>query len=204
VADWRISRPWASAPRNHRLTAISAGPRCDLSGRRDAGGSSGPGSPRDYSLGPPQIRTCPSKGIRFLTLWNRCPRTTWPFRSYTPVKHDVLGVVPTPGPQCGAPFAPPGPEGRSPASQVLWRAATPCHPSRRASCASLGDTTVLPPVRPHQLAAREPRIILELVSRSSNRQSRWRRQDLPSPRGTRLIIRQCSSTPAGSGRLSGP
>jgi hypothetical protein len=113
-------------------------------------------------------------------------------------------VVPTPGPQRGAPFAPPGPEGRSPASQLLWGAATSCHPSRRASYASLGDTTVLPPVRPHQLAARELWIILESVSRNSNRQPRWRRQGLPSPRGTRLIIRQCSSTPAGSGGLSGP
>ena len=44
------------------------------------------------------------------------------------------------------------------------------------------------PVRPHQLGT-ELWINLELVSRSSNRQSRWRRQGLPSSRGTLLIIR---------------
>jgi hypothetical protein len=139
-----------------------------------------PGSPRDYSLGPPQIRTCPLKASGSSRCGIAVPRTTGPFRGDTRVRHDVLGVVPTPGPQRGAPFAPPGPEGRSPASLLLWGAATPCHPSRRASCASLGDTTVLPPVRPHQLGARKLWIILELVSRSSSRQSRWRGQGLPS------------------------
>jgi hypothetical protein len=170
----------------------------------DSNTSSGPGSPRDHSLGPPRMWTCPLKAPGSSRCGIAVPRTTGPFHGDTLVRHDVLGVVPTPGPQRGAPFAPPGPEGRSPASQLLCGAATSCHPSRRASYASLGDTTVLPPVRPHQLWARKPWIILELVSRSSNRQPRWRRQGLPSPRGTRLIIRQCSSTPAGSGRRSGP
>ena len=50
------------------------------------------------------------------------------------------------------------------------------------------------PVRPHQLGT-ELWINLELVSRSSCRQSRWRRQDLPSSRGTLLIIRHVPPTP---------
>ncbi len=44
----------------------------------------------------------------------------------------------------------------------------------------------------------------ELSVPVSHPEVRWKRQGLPSSRGTRLIIRQCSSTPAGSGRLSGP
>ena len=43
-------------------------------------------------------------------------------------------------------------------------------------------------VRPHQLGT-ELWINLELVSRCSGRPSRWRRQGLPSSRGTLLIIR---------------
>ena len=39
-------------------------------------------------------------------------------------------------------LAPRGSEGRSPASTLLWGAATPCRPSRRASFRSLGDTIV--------------------------------------------------------------
>jgi len=109
----------------------------------DHAAGSGPGSPRDYSLGPPLIRTCPLKASGSSRCGSAVPRTTGPFRGDTRMRHDVLGVVPTPRPQRGAPFAPPGPEGRSPASRLLWGAATPCHPSRRASCASLGDTTVL-------------------------------------------------------------
>ena len=50
----------------------------------------------------------------------------------------------------------------------------------------------IPSLRPSFVPAgrdAEPRIILELVSRFSSRQYRWRRQGLPSSRGTRLIIR---------------
>src|SRR5271155_619609 len=68
------------------------------------------------------------------------PHTTRSFRGNTLVRHGVLGVVPTPRPQRGTPFAPRGPEGRSPASALLWGAATSCRPSHRASFPSLGDT----------------------------------------------------------------
>src|SRR5208337_226296 len=85
-------------------------------------------------------------------------------------------------------------EGRSPASTLLWGAAPPCRSSRRASFPSLGDTIGLSPVRPHQLRT-ELWINLELVSRSPGRQSRWRRQGLPSSRKTRTIIRHVPPTP---------
>src|SRR5271165_4121664 len=95
------------------------------------------------------------KRTRFVTSWNiAVPHTTRSFRGDTLVRHGVLGVVPTPRPQRGTPFAPRGPEGRSPASTLLWGAATPCRPSRRASFPSLGDTIGLSPVRPHQLGVR--------------------------------------------------
>ena len=42
------------------------------------------------------------------------PHTTRSFRGDTPVRHGVLGVVPTPRPQRGIPFAPRGPDGPFP------------------------------------------------------------------------------------------
>src|SRR5271166_4772357 len=42
----------------------------------------------------------------------------------------------------------------SPASTVLWGAATPCHPFRHASFPSLGDTSLASLVRPHRLWTR--------------------------------------------------
>ena len=56
----------------------------------------------------------------------------------------------------------------------------------------------IPSVRPQFVptgSGREPWINLELVSRDSSRQARWRRKGLPSSRETRSIIRQCSSDP---------
>ena len=56
----------------------------------------------------------------------------------------------------------------------------------------------IPPFRPSFVPVglgRGPRINLELVSRVSSRQSRWRRQGLPSSRETRLIIRHVPPTP---------
>ena len=50
-------------------------------------------------------------------------------------------------------------EGRSPASTLLWGAATPCRPSRRTSFPSLGDTVVsslVRPRRPRTWAADQP------------------------------------------------
>ena len=79
----------------------------------------GPGRPRDYSLGLPQIG-----GVRVKDApgSSRCgiavPLTTRSLRGDTLVRHGVLSVVPTPRPQRGTPFAPQGPEGRSPASSV--------------------------------------------------------------------------------------
>ncbi len=72
---------------------------------------------------------------------------------------------------------------RSPASSLLWGTPTPCRPSRRTSFPSLGDTIVSSPVRPHRLgtgAVDQPGV----GKPGSSRQSRWRRQGLPSSRGT--------------------
>ena len=66
-----------------------------------------PGAPTD-----PDVRV---KRIRFVTVWKiAVPRTTRSFRGDTLVRHGVLGVVPTPRPQRGTPFAPQGPEGPFP------------------------------------------------------------------------------------------
>jgi hypothetical protein len=96
-----------------------------------------PGAPTD-----PGVRVKDAPGS------SRCgiavPLTIRSFCGDTLVRHGGLGVVPTPRPQRGTPFAPRGPEGRSPASTLLWGAATPCRPSRRASFPSLGDTVIRP------------------------------------------------------------
>jgi len=117
------------------------------------------------------------------------------FRGDMLMRYGVLGVVPTPRPQRGTPFAPRGPEGRSPASTLLWGTATSCRPSRRASFPSLGDTIVVVPFFVPISLGRRLWINLELVSRVSSRQSRWRRQGLPSSRKTRTIIRHVPPTP---------
>ena len=66
-----------------------------------------PGAPTD-----PGVHV---KCTRFVTLWHvAVPHTTWSFRGDTLVRHGVLGVVPTPRPQRGTPFAPRGPEGPFP------------------------------------------------------------------------------------------
>lgn len=138
--------------------------------------------------GLPQIRTCASKahparhvagslsltrsvGLAVTCSEVRCPRHGSGSRSTTrrPLRSTGSGRA------------------RSPASALLWGAATPCRPSRLASSPSLGDTTVVSLVRPRRPGT-GPRIGLELVSRVSGRQSRWRRQGLPSSRGTLRII----------------
>jgi hypothetical protein len=67
---------------------------------------------------PPRVPTDPGvhvKCTRFVTLWNiAVPHTTGSVRGDTLVRHDVLGVVPTPRPQRGTPFTPLGPEGPFP------------------------------------------------------------------------------------------
>ena len=80
------------------------------------------------------------------------------------------------------------PRDGSPASTILWDAPTPRRPSRRTSFPSLGDTIGSSPVRPHQLGT-ELWINLELVSRDSGRQSRWKRQGLSGSRATLMSLR---------------
>ncbi len=98
-----------------------------------AGGSLGPGRPGSYLPGLPQIRTCPSKRhpVRHVadSLSLTRPRS---FRGDTLVRLGVLGVVPTPCPRRGAPFAPRGPEGPFPRFKATMR-----------HCDSL------PPISPH-------------------------------------------------------
>jgi hypothetical protein len=88
---------------------------------------------------PPRPPTDPGvhvKCTRLVTLRSiAVPHTTRSFCGDTPLRHSVLSVVPTSRPQRGTPFAPQGPEGRSPASTLLWGTATPCRPSRRSRVA---------------------------------------------------------------------
>ena len=116
------------------------------------------------------------------------PHTTGLFRGDTPVRHDVLGVVPAPRPQRGTHFAPRGPGGPFPRFNTnIGRCdSLPSISPRFVSFAWRYPRSS--PVRPHQFGT-ELWINLELVSRGSSRQSRRRRQGLPSSRGTLLIIR---------------
>ena len=72
--------------------------------RVDLGGCP-PRSPTDPDV--------PVKGIRLVTLW-RCPSHDPAAYGDTLVRHGVLGVVPSSGPQRGTPFAPRGPVGPVP------------------------------------------------------------------------------------------
>ncbi len=158
-------------------------------GRHGAGSLQGllPGAPTD-----PGVHV---KRTRFVTLWTvAVPHTTGSFRGDTLVRRGVLGVVPTPRPQRGAPFAPRGPGGPFPRfSTTMGRCdSLPSISPRFVSFAWRYHRSS--PVRPHQLGTKRW-INLELVSRSSSRQSRWRRQGLPRSRETRAIIRHVPPTP---------
>jgi len=159
-----------------------------------SGSGSEPGSPRDYSPGPRLIRTCPLKASGSTCCGVAVPHTTGSFRGDTLVRRGVLGVVPTPRPQRGAPFAPRGPGGPFPRfSTTMGRCdSLPSISPRFVSFAWRYHRSS--PVRPHQLGTKRW-INLELVSRGSSRQSRWRRQGLPSSRETRMIIRHVPPTP---------
>ena len=74
----------------------------------------GPGRSRDYSLELPQIRACTLNAPGSSRCGIAVPHTTGWFRGDTLVRHGVLGVVPTPRPQRGTPFAPRGPGGPFP------------------------------------------------------------------------------------------
>ena len=88
--------------------------------RGPRGGSAGRVTPR-ISLRAPTDPGVHVKRTRFVTLWTvAVPHTTGSFRGDTLVRLDVLGVVPTPRPQRGTPFAPRGPGGPFPASALLW------------------------------------------------------------------------------------
>jgi len=142
----------------------------------------------------PQIRACTSNAPGSSRCGIAVPHTTGWFRGDTRVRRDVLGVVPTPRPQRGTPFAPRGPEGPFPRFNTTM--------GRCDSLSSISPRFVSfawryhrsSPVRPHRLGT-ELWINLELVSRGSSRQSRWRRQGLPSSRETHLIIRHVPPTP---------
>ena len=74
----------------------------------------GPGRSRDYSLELPQIRACTLNAPGSSRCGIAVPHTTGWFRGDTLVRHGILGVVPTPRPQRGTPFAPRGPGGPFP------------------------------------------------------------------------------------------
>jgi hypothetical protein len=94
-----------------RLVAPRANALVDCLDRRVGGAGSLqgllPGAPTD-----PGVRV---KRTRFVTLRKiAVPHTTGSFRGDTLARHGILGVVPTPRPQRGTPFAPRGPEGPFP------------------------------------------------------------------------------------------
>ncbi len=88
-ADAESCRSCSSRRRNRLATSsLSASQRRDRGSDAGTGGHAagaggpgtggqtqgqGPGRPGSYLPGLPQIRTCPSKGIRFVTLRIRCP-----------------------------------------------------------------------------------------------------------------------------------
>jgi hypothetical protein len=150
-------------PRMHSFAARSFGakPRplvISNTQKASAGRSAegGTGSPQGLLPGAP---TDPGVRVKDAPGSSRCgiavPHTTRSFRGDTLMRHGVLSVVPTPRPQRGTPFAPRGPEGRSPVSTLLWGTVTPCRPFRRASFPSLGDTTLVPLVRPQRPRTRD-------------------------------------------------
>src|SRR5271165_4410911 len=102
----------------------------------------------------------------------------------TLMRHDVLGVVPTPRPQRGTPFAPRGPGGPFPRFNTTMGRCDSLPSSSPRFVSFAGRYHRSSPVRPHQLGT-ELWINLELVSRGSSRQARWKRQGLPSSRETR-------------------
>src|SRR5271157_5512278 len=67
-----------------------------------------PGRSRDYSLELPQIQACTLNAPGSSHCGIAVPHTTGWFRGDTLVRHGILGVVPTPRPQRGTPFAPRG------------------------------------------------------------------------------------------------
>ncbi len=159
------------------------------------GGVKPAGSPQGLLPGAPTDPSMHVKCTRFVTLWSiAVPRTSGSFRGDTLVRRGVLSVVPTCHPQRGAPFAD-------------WvRRAVPqlqCYyGALRLLAVHLAALRLLrlaiPPFRPSFVPVglgRGPRISPELVSRVSDRQSRWRRQGLPSSRETRAIIRHVPPTP---------
>ena len=73
-----------------------------------------PGRSRDFSLELPQIRACTLNAPGSSHCGIAVPHTTGWFRGDTLVRHGILGVVPTPRPQRGTPFAPRGPGGPFP------------------------------------------------------------------------------------------
>ena len=99
MSDCRLS--------NHRR---AAGPHIDSRPMKLVG----PGRSRDCSLELPQIRTCTLNASGSSRCGIAVPHTTRSFRGDTLMRHGVLGVVPTPRPQRGTPFAPRGPEGPFP------------------------------------------------------------------------------------------
>ena len=147
---------------------------------------------------PPTDPDVPVKGIRFVTLWNRCPsHDPGRLRGDTLVRHGVLGVVPTPGPQRGTPFAPRGPEGPVPPLQRYYGAL-------RLPDSLLAALRFLRLAIPWSVCVSSPFGRRRMADGSSRsllyrllpiRFSSGNCQDLPRSRKTRAIIRHVPPTP---------
>ena len=150
---------------------------------------------RSFVSHPPLIRACTSNAPGSSRCGIAVPHTTVWFRGDTLVRHDVLGVVPTPRPQPRHPLRSTG-SGRAVPPLQHYYGALRLLAARLAALRFL--RLAIPSVRPQFVptgSGREPWINLELLSRGSSRQSRWRQQGLPSSRETHLIIRHVPSTP---------
>jgi hypothetical protein len=93
----------------------------------------------------------PVKGIRLVTLW-RCPSHDPSPCGDTLMRHGVLGVGPTSGPQRGTPFAPRGPVGPVPPLRRYYGALRLLAVHLAAlRFLRLAIITVSSPIRPHRL-----------------------------------------------------
>ena len=100
---------------------------------------------------PPTNPDVPVKGIRLVTLW-RCPSHDPTASGDTRMRHGVLGVVSTSGPQRGTPFAPRGPVGPVPPLRRYYGALRLLAVHLAAlRFLRLAIITVSSPIRPHRL-----------------------------------------------------
>ena len=196
-AQFRLPLKDKTLSRIHFMVEVNP-PDCRLGPVGGPVGAGRAGSPQGLLPGAPTDPGVHVKCTRFVTSWSiAVPHMTRSFRGDTLTRHGVLGVVPTPRPQRGAPFAPRGPEGPFPRFNATMgrcdflRAFSP----RFVSFARryLRSACISSPHGRRRVAGGSSRSLLyrSLPIRSSSRSC----QDLPRSRETRAIIRHVPPTP---------